>query len=66
MQAFILTDQGPSSPSVHTTWVDLHGLGAGSPPNFVLNVSDLQRIKFGFQGQRWTDAPDQLDPGDCP
>ena len=39
---------------------------AGSLPNFVLNVSDLQRTKFGFQGQEWTDTPDQLDPADCP
>ena len=66
VQAFILTEQGASSPSAHTTWVDLHGLGDGSPPNFILNVSDLQRIKFGFQGQRYADAPDHLNPSDCP
>jgi hypothetical protein len=29
VQAFLLTVQGPTSPSVHTTWVDLHGLGVG-------------------------------------
>ncbi len=65
-QAYVLTAQGPSSPSAHTTWVDLHGLGDGSPPNFILNISDLQRIKFGFQGTRYADTPDQLDPADCP
>jgi len=66
IQAFQLTAQGDSSPSVHSTWVDLHGLGAGSPPNFVLNVADIQRIKFGFLGQIFTDVPEQLDPADCP
>ncbi|MHC4695304.1 MAG: S8 family serine peptidase [Planctomycetota bacterium] len=66
IQAYLLTVQGVLTPSVHTTWVDLHGLGDGTPPNFILNVSDLQRILFGVEGQRYTDAPDQLDPADCP
>jgi probable HAF family extracellular repeat protein len=66
VQAFLLTALGPTSPSAHITWVDLHGLGEGSPPNFILNVSDLQRILFGFEGQEYTDAPNQLDPADCP
>jgi len=66
IQAFLLTVQGPSSPSAHPTWMDLHGDGAGCPPNFILNVSDLQRIKFGFQGQRFADSPDHMNPADCP
>ena len=66
VQAFLLTFQAPSSPSAHKTWVDLHGLGEGSPPNFILNVSDLQRILFGLAGQQYTDTPNQLDPADCP
>jgi hypothetical protein len=66
VQAFLLTFQGPSTPSAHKTWVDMHGLGEGSPPNFILNVSDLQRILFGLAGLRYTDTPNQLDPGDCP
>ncbi|MFQ5591170.1 MAG: hypothetical protein ACE5HE_08420 [Phycisphaerae bacterium] len=66
VQAYILTAQGDSSPSAHTTWVDLHGLGVGSPPNFILNVSDVQRIKFGFEGTAYTDTPEQLNPMDCP
>jgi hypothetical protein len=92
VQAFLLSIQGPSTPSAHTTWVDLHGLGeppgvcsksltactdvsectpgeictTGSPPNWILNVSDLQRILWGIAGQRYTDAPEHLDPGDCP
>jgi hypothetical protein len=66
VQAFVLTMQGVSSPSAHITWVDLHGLGDGVPPNYMLNVSDLQRILFGMDGQQYTDAPDQLNPSDCP
>ncbi len=66
VQAYRLTVQGPSTPSVHTTWVDLYGVGDGSPPDFVLNVSDLHRILFGFQGQRYGDAPDHMNPADCP
>jgi len=61
-----LTVQRRFSASAHTTWVDLHGLGAGSPPDFILDVSELQRIKFGFLGQIFTDVPEQLDPEDCP
>jgi len=66
VQAFILTAQGDSSPSAHTTWVDLYGLGAGSPPNFLLNVSDLQRILFAQAGQQYLDAPEHVAPADCP
>ena len=66
VQAFLLTVQGPTSPSVPATWVDLHGLGDGSPPNFVLNVSDLQRILWGIDGQQYLDSPEHLDPADCP
>ena len=57
IQAFVLTAQGSSSPSAATTWLDLHGLGEGNPPNFIPNVAEVQRIKFGFEGQRYTDAP---------
>ena len=66
VQAFILTNQGASTPSAHYTWVDLHGTDDGSPPDQVLNVSDLQRILFGFAGQPYTQTPEQLDPADCP
>jgi hypothetical protein len=66
VQAFLLTVQGANSPSAPTAWVDLHGLGEGTPPNFILNVADLQRILFGVEGQRYADAPDHLDPADCP
>jgi hypothetical protein len=63
-QAYILAVQHrPGAP--HMTWIDLHGLGAGSPPNCLCNVADLQRILFGFEGQKYTDSPDHLDPADC-
>jgi hypothetical protein len=65
-QAFILTVQGPLTPSTHPVWVDLHGSGVGYPPDFLLNVSDLQRVLFGLAGQTYTDSPGQLTPGDCP
>ncbi|MHC4697389.1 MAG: S8 family serine peptidase [Planctomycetota bacterium] len=66
IQAFLLTVQGPSSPSVDVTWVDLHGLGDGVPPNFMLNVADLQRILWGIAGQEYPDAPEHMVPADCP
>jgi hypothetical protein len=66
VQALLLTVQGPTSPSVHTTWVDLHGLGDGSPPNFILNVSDLQRILWGIAGQQYLDSLEHLNPADYP
>lgn len=65
-QAFILTDQGASTPSAPITWVDLHGLDPGTAPNGLLNISDLQRIKFGFEGLTYTKTPEQLTPGTCP
>ncbi|UCE60897.1 MAG: matrixin family metalloprotease [Phycisphaerales bacterium] len=66
VSAYLLTAEGDATPSVHKTWVDLHGLGDGAPPNYVLNVSDLQRILFGLEGEQYSDSPDQLDPADCP
>ncbi|UCE59197.1 MAG: hypothetical protein JSU63_17355 [Phycisphaerales bacterium] len=66
VHAYILTADGPTTPSALVPWVDLHGLGYGCPPNFILNVSDLQRILFGLEGQEYTDTAYQLDPADCP
>ncbi len=66
VQAVLLSIQGPSSPSAHTTWVDLHGLGDGVPPNYILNVADLQRVLWGIAGQHYLESPEHLDPGDCP
>ncbi|UCE62052.1 MAG: hypothetical protein JSU63_10090, partial [Phycisphaerales bacterium] len=39
VQAYLLTAQGDPAPGTHPTWVDLHGLGVGAPPNYILNVS---------------------------
>ncbi|MHC4696635.1 MAG: S8 family serine peptidase [Planctomycetota bacterium] len=66
VQAFLLTKQGSSSPSAHTTWVDLHGLGGWVPPNFILNVSDLQRILFGIDGQTYLESGGHAEPWCCP
>jgi hypothetical protein len=32
----------------------------------VVNVSDLQRILWGIDGQQYLDSPEHLDPADCP
>ena len=56
VQAFLMTAEGDATPSTPTAWVDLHGIGVGGPPNYILNVSDLQRILFGLAGQRYGDA----------
>ncbi len=68
IQAYLHTGQNypDVSPFVHRTWVDLHGLDPGTAPNYIINIADLQRIKFGFEGRRYTQTPEQLDPGDCP
>ncbi|UCE62104.1 MAG: hypothetical protein JSU63_10415 [Phycisphaerales bacterium] len=66
VQAFALTAEGLGSPSAHVTWVDVHGLGPGSPPNGILNVSDLQQILLGLAGAQFSDCPDHLAPADCP
>ncbi len=66
VQAYGLTAAGIESPSADITWVDLHGLGEGRPPNFILNVSDLQSILFGYEGQTFIQNPEHKNPSDCP
>jgi len=69
VQAYLQTVQNcgtSTKPTCHLTWVDLQGGGYGNPPNYILNVSDLQYIKFGLQGKKWTDTPGNLNPGSCP
>jgi hypothetical protein len=66
VQAFLLTVQGSTSPSVPTIWVDLHGLDDGGAPNYILNVGDLQNILFGLDSQPYIQSPQHLDPADCP
>ena len=55
-------------PQTHPTWMDLHGLGAGIPPNYILGVSDLTQITvFGFgRFLPWENSSGGLEPGDCP
>ncbi len=66
---YVLTGQNwgtPNLPQAHPTWIDLHGLGAGNPPNYILNVSDLTQIMFGLQGIPWANGSGNLQPGECP
>ena len=55
-----------NTPQTHPTWVDLHGLGDGNPPQYILGVSDLQQILKAFAGNAWTDDPGNMNPGQCP
>jgi hypothetical protein len=68
VQALLLTMKNypNGTPFVHRTWADLTGLDPGNPPNYILNVADLQRVLFGFGGMPYTWTPNQLDPADCP
>ena len=66
---YVLTKQyygTPNTPQTHPTWVDLHGLGDGNPPQYILNVSDLGQILKGFAGDAWTNDPGNMNPGQCP
>ncbi len=57
-----------NKPQTHPTWVDLHGLGTGIPPNYILNVSDLQAVYVYSltDGLPWINSQGGLDPQDCP
>jgi hypothetical protein len=57
--------QGPSSPSAHPTWVDLHGLCDDNAPNRLLNVSDIQHMAMGMQGHTYENSLDRKSPGEC-
>ena len=64
-----LANYGSEKPyQAHPTWVDLHGLGTGIPPQYILNVSDLQAINvFALtRGLPWVNTQGGLDPGNCP
>lgn len=56
----------PGRPLPHTTWVDMHGAGRGraveDPPDFVLNLTDVQFIVLAFEGRPYPFS----DPADCP
>ncbi len=55
----------PGAP--HLTWTDVHGIGVGSPPNFIANVSDLQQLLIAFMGKTYLESnPDHRNPADCP
>lgn len=56
----------PNKPQTHPTWVDLHGLGDGQPPQYILNVSDLGQVRKAFAGDACTDDPGNRNPGERP
>jgi hypothetical protein len=69
--AWVLTKQNYGTaalPQAHPTRMDLHGLGAGIPPDFFLTVSDLSAIYiFAFQrGLPWENSQGGVEPADCP
>ncbi len=69
VSAYVLTKQNygtASKPQAHPTWIDLHGLGDGNPPQYILNVSDLGLILKALVGDAWTDDPGNMNPGACP
>jgi len=73
VQAYLIAIQGGAT-APHTTWVDVHGVALGTAcigsdcivPQQILNVGDLQTIKFGYLGQTYAETPGQENPGDCP
>ncbi len=69
VSAYILTKQNygtANKPQTHPTWVDLHGLGDGNPPQYILNISDMGQILKAFAGDAWTDDQGNVNPGECP
>jgi len=69
VSTYVLTKQNYGTaalPQAHPTWVDLHGLGVGHPPQYILNVSDLGQVLKALAGDAWTDDPENMYPGQCP
>jgi hypothetical protein len=69
ISAYLLTKQNYGTvdePQTHPTWVDLAGPGDGSPPDYDLNVTDLQVLLFGISGDPWGAKAKQCNPGACP
>ena len=70
LSAYIMTKQNygtANTPQTHPTWVDLHGLGDGNPPQYILNVSDLNSLKFSqTPGWPWQNTQGGLEPCNCP
>ncbi len=54
-------------PQAHPTWLDLHGPGAGIPPQYIIMVTDLTMILRAFVDiWPWENSIGGLAPGDCP
>jgi len=56
----------PTKPWAHRTWVDIVGLGTGTPPQYIPNASDLLSILQGLQDAKWLANADNRYPADCP
>jgi hypothetical protein len=66
--ATLVNFPGTDVPQPHVTWVDLHGNGVGTPPQYYPNVSDLQMLQKALSlNETWTGAhSDNRNPQDCP
>jgi len=56
----------PTKPWAHRTWIDIVGLGTGTPPQYIPNASDLLSILQGLQDAKWLANANNRYPGDCP
>ncbi len=70
ISAYLHTNQNwgtTNLPQAHPTWIDLHGLGAGIPPQYVLGVTDLTMIMRAWVNSwPWENSIGGLAPGECP
>ncbi|MHC4695575.1 MAG: hypothetical protein ACYTFA_02405 [Planctomycetota bacterium] len=66
IQSFLFCAKGRDI-APHMTSCDVTGLGAGTPPNFLPNVADLQVLLKGIKGLTYLEShSDNLNPADCP
>ncbi len=71
ISAYTFTSQNwgtANLPQAHPTWIDLHGIGTGLPPNYILDISDLIAVQRALiDAAPWEGALfGGLSPGDCP
>ncbi len=68
--AYLLTNQNwgtTADPQAHPTWIDLHGPGAGIPPQYIIMVTDLTMLLRAFVDiWPYENTIGGLAPGDCP
>ncbi len=68
--AYLLTNQNWGTtdfPQAHPTWIDLHGPGAGIPPQYIIMVTDLTMMLRAFVDiWPYEYTIGGKAPGDCP